>query len=281
MSLSNDLTSTYTSPKRKRGGLEPSHRSPKRLPRPATTKIDAPSRPQRSPLHSEEGSPRAAVSSQFEDLNLEADAVSHINFGKEGNTAIASKRLKPNHKKTEVVEDQGYNTKSVVDGFAGVLEIPETPDQPRTKASWLNDIDERLPQPASHFAEDEILPIAGTPTRAKARKISPSPFSPRKSSPEPESLTWRDDEITGHDPTDPDDDGYGLNCIGFKPTPAIAYARTQHRKQQILEWKTREAREARQKRTERRRGVVEANKAGLLSEIEEGRRKVRFEEGQA
>ncbi|KAF7451555.1 hypothetical protein PtrM4_069590 [Pyrenophora tritici-repentis] len=69
----------------------------------------------------------------------------------------------------------------------------------------------------------------------------------------------RDDEITGHlaDPAiDPDDDGTGLNGIGFKPTPALAYARSQKRRQQLNEWKLREMRDARAKRSERRRGGV-------------------------
>ncbi|KAA8622566.1 hypothetical protein PtrSN002B_003765 [Pyrenophora tritici-repentis] len=68
-----------------------------------------------------------------------------------------------------------------------------------------------------------------------------------------------DDEITGHlaDPAiDPDDDGTGLNGIGFKPTPALAYARSQKRRQQLNEWKLREMRDARAKRSERRRGGV-------------------------
>ena len=69
-------------------------------------------------------------------------------------------------------------------------------------------------------------------------------------------LTWHDDEITGHEiDTKADDDGEGINGIGFRPTPAIAAARSQRRRQQVNEWRAREAREARQKRFERRRGV--------------------------
>lgn len=70
------------------------------------------------------------------------------------------------------------------------------------------------------------------------------------------ALTWQDNEITGHelDATSPDDDGEGINGIGFRPTPAMAYARSQKRKQQVEGWRAREAREARQRRIERRRG---------------------------
>lgn len=72
--------------------------------------------------------------------------------------------------------------------------------------------------------------------------------------PDRAALTWHDDEITGHDPNDPDDDGEGINGIGFKPTAAEAYARTQKRRQQMAEYRNREAREARKARSERRRG---------------------------
>ena len=91
------------------------------------------------------------------------------------------------------------------------------------------------------------------------------------------ALTWHDDEITGHNSEDPDDDGEGINGIGFKPTPAMAYARTEKRRQQILEYKTREAKEARAKRSERRR-ASEASKSS--KEEEETARRVRFLEAE-
>ncbi|KAL8931186.1 MAG: hypothetical protein Q9211_007160, partial [Gyalolechia sp. 1 TL-2023] len=72
-------------------------------------------------------------------------------------------------------------------------------------------------------------------------------------SPPPLNLWWADAEITGHKPTDPADDGYGINGVGFLPTPAIANARAERRKRQVAEWKSREAREARQRRSEARR----------------------------
>lgn len=92
------------------------------------------------------------------------------------------------------------------------------------------------------------------------------------------ALTWHDDEITGHDPDDPDDDGEGINGIGFKPTPAEAYARAQKRRAQMAEYRNREAREARKMRSERRRGS-EAKK--ISSEEAETARRVRFMEAEA
>lgn len=91
------------------------------------------------------------------------------------------------------------------------------------------------------------------------------------------ALTWHDDEITGHNPDDPDDDGEGINGIGFKPTPAMAYARTEKRRQQMLEYKNREAREARAKRSERRRASENSKSS---REEEETARRVRFLEGE-
>lgn len=87
------------------------------------------------------------------------------------------------------------------------------------------------------------------------------------------ALTWHDDEITGHDPTDPDDDGEGINGIGFKPTAAEAYARTQKRKKQMLAYKTREDQEARRSRIDKRRG---SERMKAAKDEQETNRKVRF-----
>lgn len=96
--------------------------------------------------------------------------------------------------------------------------------------------------------------------------------------PDRAALTWHDDEITGHNPNDPDDDGEGINGIGFKPTPAEAYARTQKRRQQMAEYRNREAREARKARSERRRGS--GMEKPTQDEVETARR-VRFMETEA
>ncbi|KAI8948638.1 hypothetical protein F4801DRAFT_445947 [Xylaria longipes] len=67
------------------------------------------------------------------------------------------------------------------------------------------------------------------------------------------ALTWREDEITIYDPEDKDDDGTGINGIGFKPTAAVAYQRAQKRRQQLADYKKREESEARARRNQRRR----------------------------
>jgi hypothetical protein len=67
------------------------------------------------------------------------------------------------------------------------------------------------------------------------------------------SLTWQDSEITGHLLLDPDDDGEGINGIGFRPTPAMALERSERRKRQVSEWRSRQAQDERERRAERRR----------------------------
>ncbi|KAI9771487.1 MAG: hypothetical protein M1840_002107 [Geoglossum simile] len=131
-------------------------------------------------------------------------------------------------------------------------------------------------------------------SRAKARLMSPPLSDNMSGDKEPEEtprigdsgdededlrsrLTWRDDEITGVDFDDPDDDGEGVNGIGYKPTPAQAQARIEKRKQQIVEYRSREANEARKRRIERR-----GREAKLVTEVGVTRttRKVRFADSQ-
>lgn len=121
----------------------------------------------------------------------------------------------------------------------------------------------------SEHIDGEIPPdsVAGPPPRQVSRKSPPPPtFSSSHTITGPDgaffdidftALTWQDSEITGHLALDPDDDLTGMNGIGFKPTPQIAYARAQARRRQVAEWKNREAREARARRAEaRKRGMV-------------------------
>ncbi|KAF2752016.1 hypothetical protein M011DRAFT_473298 [Sporormia fimetaria CBS 119925] len=140
-------------------------------------------------------------------------------------------------------------------------EIPETPQPPRTFTP-----DVTLPQPVVFVSGTQAFSEETSTTQTKAPKPktgNSQTHSRNKSrSPPPGSLTWQDSEITGHlaDPsTEPDDDGTGINGIGFKPTPAIAYARAQKRRQQLIEWRARETREARAKRSERRRRGIGAS----------------------
>lgn len=80
------------------------------------------------------------------------------------------------------------------------------------------------------------------------------------------SLTWQDSEITVYDPDDSDDDGTGINGIGFKPTPEMEHARRMKRKKQLAEYRKREMGEARARRKERRAVGVD----GLVGSGNEG-----------
>lgn len=88
------------------------------------------------------------------------------------------------------------------------------------------------------------------------------------------SLTWKEEEITIYDPNDADDDGIGVNGLGFKPSATIAHSRQAKRRQQVAEYRKREENEARSRRNERRRGAAN----NIISPKSQTPRKVRFVE---
>jgi len=160
----------------------------------------------------------------------------------------------------------------------------------------IEDSSHQLQAPSQ--SSSSAVPTAKLPRR----KLSPKPKRKRKKSPSPPSIhsipsdpseeedlfTWHDHEITGHLMQDADDDGYGINGIGFRPTAALAYARSQRRKQQVEEWRARESKDARQMRSQRRRKVdgessgtpsftdVPSNDSESVEGVTNKRRSVRF-----
>lgn len=103
-------------------------------------------------------------------------------------------------------------------------------------------------------------------SKSRSRKRAGTPPVSKKKAPDPKledepeiidpiraALTWQDDEITVYDPEDKDDDRRGMDGIGFRPSPAIAYQRDQMRRKQLAEYKRREEIDARAKRNQRRR----------------------------
>jgi len=93
-------------------------------------------------------------------------------------------------------------------------------------------------------------------TKTLSPSLVPPIIGDDEPSSSPSALTWQDDEITGHEiDASADDDGEGINGIGFKPTAAMAEARSARRKQQVDQWRAREAREARARRIEKRKGI--------------------------
>jgi hypothetical protein len=129
------------------------------------------------------------------------------------------------------------------------------------------------------------LPTANStlPSSNQPKSLKPPPKNRHQAAtPDAHVLTWQESEITGYEiHRSLGDDGEGINGVGFKPTPAIAQARRQKRKHQLSEWRAREAREARQRRFEKRQGGGKACSVdvNMGDGGDEGQRRVvRFEE---
>jgi hypothetical protein len=247
------------------------------------------------------GSPRTRVAYRFQGLDLEGAAITKLDLKSSSQAGSAIEEEDPLRKRPKILEGEG-------------VEIPETPQG--LEASFGSDGDGQLLQKfqGSLLRNDEPGPVvfkglgdhikrsssklarsypsinrlADSKSRGRKRLSSPPLSSTVDASlldiedmvvdPDRAALTWHDDEITGHDPSDPEDDGEGINGIGFKPTPAEARARAERRRQQMAEYKSREMKEARAKRSERRRGGA-SMMAG--SKDQEAARRVRFSEAEA
>lgn len=232
--------SRYLSPKRKRGGDDDSVMvdapSPSRL---RTTNL--PTRPLLENRYSNEGSPRAAVAGHLQHLDLqEHSPVSKLDL---------SVPIESRMSRSETgLHSGGFNPNIILPNQTYDAPITPPPSSNGAFTAWVpSGIQDRPPVTPLEIPETPRLrPVSSpTPPLSAKKSKSPPPLSP--------TLWWHDEEITGHNPSDPTDDGYGINGVGFLPTPAIANARAERRKKQVAEWKNREAREARQKRGDRRR----------------------------
>lgn len=296
------MADTYNSPKRKRDSPPtPPPSSPLQL----IASLTIPTASMVEEEDSGKGSPRSNVAYHFQGLQLEGVAVSKLDLRKLD--AADDGMLNGNMKDESVVRKRMKILEK------RECEIPETPApraftisiRPERKINPLTQ--ENASQPILHNDLDPVIfkgttgrvngaglaraypsinRLSDSKSRGRNRMGTPPLFGSTDVTfeeetaivdPDRAALTWHDDEITGHNPDDPDDDGEGINGIGFKPTPAIAYARTEKRRQQMVEYKNREAREARAKRSERRRGT-EISKPSS-KEVETVRR-VRFLESE-
>ena len=235
----------FASPKRKRAENLGSS--------PVTAPLLIPRFPQLPPdfQNIDGGSPRTEVAGQFQDLQIssrEFDAAPDLD----------DRPRKKTHYDDEIMESSQESATKSPRTFQQV-DGPDDHSQPYQ------------PPTAEHFTFQRSM-----------SSIFPNVETPRPKSPslkgEVSDQYWHESEITGHDPDDPDDDGYGINGIGFKPTSAMAQARTLKRKHQIAEYRNREAKEARQKRSERRR--VASTESKNTSPVPESpsKSKVRFRE---
>lgn len=267
-------SSIYLSPKRKRDDIEARHDQISATPGLGLF-TDLPTRPAKEIKFTGHGSPRTVAATHLQSLQLQDHGhTTKVDFqGSSEDRGIPKAFVHQINGSGfgKLVDDNGSKMKRLNEGveftFGG--KIHET-----VHSVDPNEISE-IPETPTIRPTSPAIPL---PSCAKL-----GPNSPPLRSPSPEaSLTWHDSEITGHDPTDPSDDGYGINGVGFRPTPAIAQARAQKRKQQVTEWKNREARDARQRRSERRwkGGKDEATPLGGTRDGAmqhgEGTRKVRF-----
>ncbi|KAL8811436.1 MAG: hypothetical protein Q9223_007530 [Gallowayella weberi] len=232
--------SIFPSPKRKRDTDDPMDLSPA----PSPTRLRTSDLPTSPDLNGDR-SPRSTVAGHFQNLNLTSYPFDS-----------AQNMEKPRSPST-IADSQDSNFSSSQYSFQSSPSQPTTPNTPNTTTPMLT------PTTPTSIP----LEIPETP-RLKPTTMNssiPSPI-PRSKSPPALNLWWADTEITGHDPKDPTDDGYGINGVGFLPTPAMASARAERRKRQVAEWKSREAREARQRRSEaRRRRDLEMSNEGVRS----------------
>lgn len=286
---------TFSSPKRKRDDQPQPPPTKKLSPVRLETKIPS------SPLAAEDdtGSPRTKIAYRFKGLDIGGGGVPTFELGESANLDGAM-NLDDNNSASKRLKIFGNED----------LEIPETPQVNRDRVN--NDLStnaslQTAPNGLPLSGEVDPVVFKGMIARSSASKLvrsypSINRLADSKSrgrkrmgtpplvagtemdaevtivDPDRAALTWHDDEITGHDPDDPDDDGEGINGIGFKPTPAIAYARAEMRKKQLADYRSRESREARAKRNERRRGSPGLSSA---SREEEAARRVRFMEAEA
>ncbi|PGH18660.1 hypothetical protein AJ80_04408 [Polytolypa hystricis UAMH7299] len=161
--------------------------------------------------------------------------------------------------------------------------VVQSAHPPRNNAPKATTPEPKTAKPQKQLNEKDSKP-ATTPSPQRKLKASPrqkpnktrSKSPPLAGHPEENPLTWHDSEITGYNPEDPDDDGYGINGIGFRPTAAMAWDRLQKRNKQVEEWKSREAKEARDKRRERRVAPVEET-ISIPAGSPKGNKRVKFD----
>ncbi|KAJ6786469.1 hypothetical protein PWT90_06507 [Aphanocladium album] len=218
-------------------------------------------------------SPRTTVAHRFKGLDLQSGgggvglAASQAADVADG---LLFKRQKPDQPMSDISDaidpvvnatasSEPTNTKTVADpAETEVASEPDSPDSSRKRSGTPPLMLKRDPWQNANESESED-------DDQDAHIVDPVRAA----------LTWHEDEITVYDPDDKDDDGTGINGVGFRPTPAIAHARSMKRRQQITEYRKREESEARTRRTQRRREGEAPSRIDKASP-----RKVRFSDSE-
>ncbi|KAI9830415.1 MAG: hypothetical protein M1826_004838 [Phylliscum demangeonii] len=229
----------------------------------------APHSPPRKPEHHDSDaapahvtdSPRSKVLRQLEVLQIAGEGVPKLDWAKELSRGAQEEKLG---------QSEGKGDSSQI----GAVQREDSQGERST-------LDFRLPEPV--FTERSGSTALLLPERDRDRDRYPDEgvFLPMSDSQlaKGDHHVRKDHEITGHRRDGPDDDGEGLDGVGFIPTPAVAYARTERRRKQIQEYRSREAREARRLRSERRRGEI-LEQADAAATIRHEDRRVRFAEAE-
>lgn len=251
------------SPKRKREPSESDCYSPSASP----TSISSIDSFQEVPLRDEDElesySPRTAVVGRFGELAIRGDILSDpgtlTDNPRRGSLVLqAQKACEPDsHEVKNMPVALPATSSEPGDRQALRFEPPATQDPTQDPTSLPNSPPKKK---SATFSRKNLNPPS--PSKRKQRLSPPLADTPSEEDP----LVWHDSEITGHNPSDPTDDGYGINGIGFKPTASIAWERSQRRQKQVAEWRNREAREARERRRERRRDGVELDNLRGINE---------------
>lgn len=291
-------------PKASSASPPPLGQSPKRKRRSSTESLRVKTDVQTDQAESTTGSnsPRTKVAQKLQDLDLQQIRQPSKQIRPKNQNGIPRKRIRrtpafsddQTSHDTYIAETPEQNRRlGTNDATASVGEIGETPDC-RRKPTFFPQNSSNASDPTTEVtdaprASSEKLILSSSSPQPDAalppdsseladRSVSPLPRQ-EELTPDQAALTWQEDEITGHE-LDPsaDDDGEGINGIGFKPTPAMAYARKQRRQEQVNEWKAREAKDARQRRFERRRaaGLDTAEEALAEERDAAAKRMVRF-----
>jgi hypothetical protein len=246
------------------------------------------------------GSPRTRVAYRFQGLDLESVAITKLDLRSSSQAGSAVEEDDPLRKRPKILEGESAEIPETPEGLEGSFGSDgiEEPSQNFQGSLQRNDepgpvvfkgLGDHTRSSSSKLSRSypSINRLADSKSRGRKRLSSPPLSSTMDASlldtedmvvdPDRAALTWHEDEITGHDPSDPEDDGEGINGIGFKPTLAEARARAERRRQQMAEYKSREMKEARAKRSERRRGSASITTGSK----EEAARRVRFSEAEA
>lgn len=202
-------------------------------------------------------SPRTAVAGRLEELAIHGEGGQHrASEGPGGSAAAKGPAVASSAPTTCWFGSQHSLEKMPVEEANAIANVPEL-------AAGNQHEHEHGDEGESRSSPTPIASQSTSPRSRKKQRNSPAKSKAqeqRRSSPPIKSavedpLTWHDSEITGHELSDPNDDGYGINGIGFKPTAAMAWARSQKRRRQVADWRSRETREAREKRRERRERI--------------------------